>query len=118
MKYVEWVSDAAHSELNFKVKHLMISNVTGSFENFTVSVESDDDNFSNPRNLQFSAEVASIDTGNAQRDEHLKSADFFDIEEYSTISFIGTSWDKSADKNIVYGDLQIKGVTKSMSFDL
>jgi len=86
----KWVLDPAHSELIFKVKHLMISTVTGQFRKFKVIAETEDDNFSNPKGIELIAEIDSIDTNNEQRDGHLRSADFFNAEQHSQLVFNGT----------------------------
>ena len=81
MAKTKWVLDNLHSELGFKIKHLMISNVSGSFQNFQVETETDSDDF-NTVKIKATAEMASISTNNEQRDAHLKSADFFDVEKF------------------------------------
>ncbi|MCU0416216.1 MAG: YceI family protein [Cytophagaceae bacterium] len=106
-----WTLDPTHSEVQFKVKHLMVSNVTGSFGDFSASAESNDDTFENA-GVSFSAKIDSISTGNEQRDGHLKSGDFFDAEKFPTISFNSTSFDKKGDDYILKGNLTIKDVTK------
>ncbi len=76
-----WSIDQAHSEISFKVRHLLISNIKGSFKKIDVSVHTSDKNFETAE-IDLSIEVASIDTGDALRDEHLKSEDFFDVKNY------------------------------------
>ena len=95
----KWLIDPAHSEVHFKVKHLVISTVTGSFKKFECTVESEKDDFSDAR-VQFSAESASIDTNNEQRDAHLKSDDFFNAEKYPKITFVSTRVEKDRAMNI------------------
>lgn len=115
MAQVKWNLDPTHSELQFKVKHLMITNVTGSFSEFSVEAESDDDKFSNPK-VSFSAKVASINTANEQRDGHLKSADFFDAEKYPEIRFVSTGISNNNGESFdLSGDLTIKDVTKPVT---
>lgn len=109
----KWTLDAAHSEVSFKVKHLMINNVKGQFKNFQTEAQSDQDDFKSA-GITFTAEVSSIDTSNEQRDQHLKSADFFDIEKYPQIKFKSTSFNG---KELV-GDLTIRDVTKSVKLDV
>jgi polyisoprenoid-binding protein YceI len=111
MATTKWVLDPTHSELQFKVKHLMITTVTGSFTRFTAQVETESEDFDGGK-VSFQAEVASISTSNADRDTHLISADFFDAEKHSTISFESTSFTKDGDDYKLAGDLTIKGVTK------
>ena len=101
-----WKLDAAHSEIEFKVKHLMINNVKGSFGQFDVHVESDGDDFKSPK-ISFTAKADSINTGNEQRDQHLKSADFFDVATYPEIRFEGRSYNDG----VLDGDLTLHGVT-------
>jgi polyisoprenoid-binding protein YceI len=113
----KWVLDPAHSELVFKVKHLMISTVTGQFRKFSVSAEADDD-FSSPKKIELIAEVDSIDTNNEQRDGHLRSADFFDAEKYSQLVFKGTRYEANGDESKLYGDLTIRGITKNIALNV
>lgn len=113
----KWGIDPMHSEIEFKIKHLMISTVTGRFTDFSAAVESDSDDFSNAK-ISFTAQVASINTGNEQRDGHLKSEDFFAAEQYPTISFASTSFTKSGGEYQLVGNLTIKDVTKEVAFDV
>ncbi|WP_187261947.1 YceI family protein [Pontibacter beigongshangensis] len=113
MANVKWAVDPTHSEVQFKVKHLMITTVTGYFEKFDVEAESEDEQFSNPQNVVFTADVNSISTNNEQRDTHLKSADFFEAENYGEIRFNGTKYEQVDGSNYkLHGDLTIKGTTK------
>jgi polyisoprenoid-binding protein YceI len=106
--------DAAHSEITFKVKHLMITNVTGNFTSFDATLESEASDFSDAK-ISFSADVNSISTNNEQRDGHLKSDDFFGAETYPTLTFNSTSFKHLQNKNFeLVGDLTIKGTTKSI----
>lgn len=109
-----WVLDPTHSELQFKVKHLMITNVTGSFQALEGSVSADE-HFSDAK-VNFKAQVNSVNTGNEQRDGHLKGADFFDAEKHPAISFESTHYNAKEGK--ISGNLTIKGVTKPASFDV
>lgn len=110
-----WVIDPTHSEVQFKVKHLVISTVTGSFKSFEGSVQTEGDSFDGA-SIQFTADVNSIDTNMEQRDGHLKSADFFDAENFPTLSFASTSFvQKGDDEFTLTGDLTLRGVTKSIS---
>ncbi len=86
-----WNLDPSHSEVNFKVKHMMIANVTGNIGKFDVKAESDDDNFSNPK-VEFTADMSTLTTGDAQRDGHLKTADFFDVEKFPEMKFKSTGF--------------------------
>ena len=105
--------DEMHSDITFKVKHLMISTVTGNFANFDANLEAQKEDFSDAK-ITFTADIASITTGNNQRDSHLKSEDFFDVAKYPTLNFLSTSINKTDDDNVyeLIGDLTIKGVTK------
>lgn len=109
----KWNIDTAHSEISFKVKHMMISTVTGHFEDFNASVETEDENFINA-NFNFSARVDSINTKNPDRDTHLKSDDFFNAEVYPEMIFSSKSFDGS---NLI-GDLTIRDITKEVSLDV
>lgn len=111
-----WKIDPMHSEIQFKVKHLMISTVTGSFNSFDSSVETETDkNDFNGANVKFSADISSITTKNEQRDAHLKSPDFFDAETFPQLSFVSNSVDISGGEVVVKGDLTLKGVTKPVT---
>lgn len=117
MSTTKWVLDPMHSEVQFKVKHLVISTVSGSFKNFEGSLETENDDFSDAK-VEFSLDVDSIDTTQPQRDEHLKSAEFFDAATHPKISFKSTSLTKDGDDYKLKGDLTIKGVTKPVSFNV
>ena len=107
-----WTIDPAHSEISFKVKHLMVSTVRGIFSGFEGSISADDDSFANA-NISFSADVSTISTQNAQRDGHLVSADFFDAAAFPKATFVSTTFSKNGDQLEITGDLTIKGITKS-----
>ena len=107
-----WAIDPTHSEIQFKVKHLVISTVTGSFKQFEGTVETDGEDFSTAQ-IQFAADVASLDTNQEQRDQHLRSADFFDAEAHPKLTFVSTGVEKTGgDTYRITGDMTIKGVTK------
>lgn len=108
----KWKIDTAHSEIQFKVKHLMITTVTGHFRKFDLNVETSDDNFETAKKIEFTADINSIDTNNSQRDTHLRSADFFNAEQYDQIRFVGTKYESRGDEAKLQGDLTIKGITK------
>ncbi|MBL7935130.1 MAG: polyisoprenoid-binding protein [Bacteroidia bacterium] len=115
MSTTKWALDPTHSEINFKIKHMMISNVTGSFTNFNVTAETDGDNFSNSK-VSFTTDVNSINTNNEQRDGHLKSPDFFDTAKYPNITFEGTKFEKASDEEYaLHGNLTIRDITKPVS---
>jgi len=112
-----WALDPAHSEIQFKVKHLMISTVTGNFHAFSANVETDGDDFSTA-NINFSADIDSISTGDAQRDGHLKSPDFFDAAQFPTIDFASTSLKlHGGDMYKLTGNLTMHGITKVVELD-
>ncbi len=114
----KWGLDPMHSEVQFKVKHLVISTVTASFKSFDASAETIDEDF-NGASINFSLDVDSIDTNQADRDGHLKSADFFETEKYPKISFMSTSFKKiGGDDYKLEGDLTIKDVTKPVILDV
>jgi polyisoprenoid-binding protein YceI len=110
-----WVIDPTHSEIQFKVKHLVISTVTGSFKAFEGTVSNENEGFDGAT-VSFSADTASIDTNQAQRDEHLKSADFFDAANYPKLSFTGKLVAKGEETYVLKGDLTIKNTTKPFEF--
>lgn len=114
MATTKWALDPAHSEIHFKVKHLMITTVTGSFGSFTAAAETENDDFTNAA-ISFSADTASISTGNEQRDGHVKSAEFFDVEKYPTVSFVSPGYQKAGDDYTLTGDLTMHGITKPVS---
>jgi polyisoprenoid-binding protein YceI len=117
MATTKWTLDPTHSELEFKVKHLMISTVTGSIKTISADLTSEGDDFENA-NISFEGDINSIDTKNTDRDNHLKSADFFDAEQFPKISFKSTSVVKDGSDYVVKGDLTIKGITNPAKFDV
>ncbi|TKC05193.1 YceI family protein [Pedobacter frigoris] len=117
MATTKWALDPTHSELQFKVKHLMITTVTGSLTSFNASLESETDDFENAK-VSFEAETGSIDTGNKDRDNHLKSGDFFDAEKYPAIKFTSTSLNQDGEDYILKGNLTIKDVTKPVKLNV
>jgi polyisoprenoid-binding protein YceI len=112
-----WNLDQAHSTIGFKVKHLMVSTVRGMFTDFTGTIESSDDSFENAH-VHFTAQTASIHTANTMRDDHLKSADFFDAAQFPTVSFASTSFVKNGNGFTMTGDLTMHGVTKSVTLQV
>lgn len=107
-----WTLDNAHSEIAFKVKHMMISTVTGHFEDFEATAKTDGDNFEGA-NFEFIAKTESINTKNKDRDTHLKSDDFFNSEAYPEMKFVS----KSFKNDEIVGDLTIRDVTKEVALD-
>ncbi len=113
-----WALDPTHSEAQFKVKHLVISTVTGTFKSFDGSFESENEDFEGAA-ISFSLDTNSIDTNQEQRDGHLKSGDFFDVENFPKITFKSTSFTKKkGDDYKLVGDLTIKDVTKSVELEV
>ncbi len=109
-----WAIDPSHSEVMFKVKHLVISTVTGYFRSFEGGAETEGDDFTTAK-VWFKADVNSIGANSAQRDGHLKSADFFDAESHPNLTFESTSITGQGDgKYLVKGMLTMRGVTKEV----
>ncbi|WHX41048.1 YceI family protein [Mesobacillus sp. AQ2] len=110
--------DQAHSAIGFEVKHMMVSKVKGQFGSYTADVEAADLADLTTASIAFKIDVASIDTRSEDRENHLKSADFFDVENYPTIDFKSTNITRDGDDYKVTGDLTIKDVTKPVTFDV
>ena len=108
-----WAIDNAHSEITFKVRHMMIASVTGKFETFTATAETEGDDFTTAK-VRFSAETASVNTHAADRDNHLRSADFFDSENHPEMTFESTS----ITEDTMTGNLSIRGITKPITLKL
>jgi polyisoprenoid-binding protein YceI len=117
MSQTTWVVDKLHSEVQFKVKHLVISTVTGSFTSFDGKTITEGDQFEGAQ-IEFSVDVDSVFTGQADRDGHLKASDFFEAETYPKITFVSTSFTKvKGDDYKLLGNLTMKGVTKEVEFE-
>lgn len=112
----QWKIDPTHSEVQFKVKHLVISTVTGTFKNFEGALETDNEDFDGAE-ASFSLDASSIDTNVADRDNHLKSDDFFAVANYPNITFEGQLKKSGSDYKLV-GPLTIKDVTKEVELDV
>lgn len=113
-----WTIDPVHSEIHFKIKHLLISTVTGSFKKFEGTVDSSKDDFTDAK-IKFTADTASIDTGNQQRDGHLQSDDFFNAEKFPKLTFESTGIEKKSDNEYkVIGNLTMRDVTKPVELDV
>jgi polyisoprenoid-binding protein YceI len=117
MSTIKWTLDPAHSEVTFKVKHMMITNVTGLLTDYKVEAESESDDFTKAK-VNFTGKLNSINTGNEQRDTHLRSADFFDVDKYSDMTFKSTSFEKDGRDFQLKGDLTIKGITRPITLDV
>src|SRR5258706_5077367 len=109
----KWIIDPIHSEIGFKVRHLMITNVKGVFRNYDASIYTTGEDFLSAE-VDFWVDATSIDSGSPERDVHLKSPDFLDVENHKQISFIGNSYEQVDNDGSyeLYGDLTIKGITK------
>ena len=119
MATTRWVVDPMHSEVQFKVKHLMITTVTGYFQTFNIEAETEDEQFKSANKVVFTADVNSINTNNEQRDTHLRSADFFDAENHGEIRFEGTKYEQTGgDDYKLHGNLTIKGITKPVTVNV
>ena len=113
MATTKWEIDPTHSEIGFKVKHMMFTNVSGTFGTYDATITTEDDNFENAA-IEFSAAINSITTNNTDRDNHLKSGDFFDAENHPKLTFKAASFTKDGDDYELTGDLSLRGVTKSV----
>ncbi|MCB9224913.1 MAG: YceI family protein [Crocinitomicaceae bacterium] len=108
-----WKIDPTHSEIGFKIRHMMISTVKGHFDSFDVEVEAENEDFSDAQ-INVSIDIDSINTKNSDRDNHLKSADFFNADEFPKMTFKSTSFDGEKLK----GELSIKNITKEVELDV
>ena len=118
MTKTKWLLDPIHSELQFKIKHLMISNVSGAFKNFSAEVETEDEDFSTAK-INLTAQMDSISTNNEQRDAHLRNSDFFEVEKYPELKFKSTKVEEvDSDTFMLHGELTMKGVTKPVKLDV
>jgi polyisoprenoid-binding protein YceI len=115
---MKWKIDPSHSEVQFRVKHLMITNVTGYFRKFNLELETDNEDFNTARNIVFTADIDSIDTNSNQRDTHLKSEEFFHAREYPQIKFEGKKYEGRGENARLHGDLTIRGVTKPVTVNV
>ena len=113
-----WVIDPMHSEVLFKIKHLVISTVTGSFRKFEGQAVTTGIDFNNAQ-VSFTIDVSSIDTNQSMRDQHLQNGDFFSADIYPTIDFVSTSFTKDGGNDfLMTGDLTMKGVTKEVKLNV
>ena len=114
----KWSIDPSHSEIHFKVKHLMINTVTGSFKKFEGSMETSKEDLTDA-SISFTADVASIETGMEMRDTHLKSNDFFNAEKFPQLKFKSTSFEKIGDTiYLLKGNITIRETTKPIQLDV
>jgi len=114
----KWVLDPSHSEVEFKVKHMMISNVSGKFTKFDATVETEGEDFMTAK-ATFTADIDSINTGSDQRDGHLKSVDFFDAANFPQLKFVATKYENVDNDGSyeIWGDLTIRGITRNIKLD-
>ena len=112
-----WKVDTAHSKLGFSARHMVISEVEGQFKDFDINVDAGED-FSDSE-VEVTIKTASIETGNSDRDNHLRSSDFFDAENHPEIKFVSSSLEKISDEEFkLKGDLTIRGITKPIDLDV
>jgi polyisoprenoid-binding protein YceI len=115
MANTKWALDPTHSEIQFRVRHLMITHVTGSFGKFTADLETEGENFETAK-VSFTAEVDSITTNNEQRDGHLKSADFFETSKYPVLTFLSSKLERiSGEEYTLHGTMSFHGVSKNIT---
>lgn len=116
MANAKWNLDTAHSSVDFSIKHMMIANVKGTFKQFDAVIEADPADLTTAK-IEFNVDTASVDTRNEDRDNHLRSADFFDVENYPKMTFVATDIKKTdEDEYDVTGDLTIRGKTLPQTF--
>ena len=116
MASTTWNIDPTHSEVTFKIKHLMISTVTGNFKVFEGEAQTETEEFKNVTNVDFKADVSTINTNNDQRNEHLRSDDFFAVEKHPYIEFKAQNFDVDSGK--IEGELNIRGIKKPVVLDM
>jgi polyisoprenoid-binding protein YceI len=113
-----WQLDAVHTHVGFSVKHMMVSTVRGQFKQYSGALQIDPTDFARS-SFEGEVDVASIDTGNSQRDDHLRTSDFFDVASHPKIKFASTRIESKGDGEfVVHGDLTIRGVTKPIALDV
>lgn len=114
----KWSVDPSHSQVGFRVKHMVISTVSGLFKNFTVDVETEGDDFTTAK-VNVTVDTTTVDTGSDQRDGHLKSDDFFNSEKYPQMTFVSTKVEKANDERFhLHGNLTIRDTTKPILLDI
>lgn len=111
-----WTIDPSHSSVGFVARHLMVSKVRGEFRSFSGTLTIAEDRLAS--SVQASVEMNSVSTGDDQRDGHLRTGDFFDTEQFPTMTFTSTAVRAAGDDFVLVGDLTIKGVTRSVEFEL
>jgi polyisoprenoid-binding protein YceI len=111
-----WAIDPVHSEVSFVVRHMMVSKVRGRFDKFEGTIVTGEDPFAS--SVTASVDLTSINTGQEQRDAHIRSADFFEVEKYPTMDFVSTAIKAGEEGYVLEGDLTLKGITKPVAFNL
>lgn len=118
MTKTKWAVDPTHSSVEFSIRHMMFTNVKGAFQTYDATIEADPNDLTTA-NISFSVDLASVDTKNEDRDNHLRSADFFDVENKPKMTFTSTKVEKKDEgEYAVTGDLSLNGVTKPETFDV
>jgi len=118
MANTKWTVDPTHSEIGFKIRHLMITNVSGKFEQFEAEVQTENEDFATAQ-IQATIKTASVNTSNLQRDEHLRNSDFFEVENHPDILFTSAKVEKIDNENfILHGNLTLKGITKPVKLNI
>lgn len=118
MATTKWILDPMHSEIHFKVRHMMVSWVTGSFQKFDTEVETNGDDFTTAK-VKFTADINSISTNNEQRDAHLRTGDFLDAENHPQLAFESEKLEKIDDENYkLFGTLTMRGISKKISLNV
>lgn len=118
MAKAKWTVDPAHSSIDFSTKHMMVTTVRGQFTEFNADINADPENMADA-DITFTIDTASVDTRNADRDNHLRSGDFFDAEKYPTMTFKATKIEaKGGNEYAITGDLTIRDVTHPATFDV
>ena len=111
-----WTVDPTHTRIGFVARHMMVTKVRGTFQDFSADIHVADDPLAST--LTAEVQMASIDTGNADRDGHLRANDFFDVEQHPTMRLVATGFEGSGSSYVMHADLTIKGVTRPVEFDL
>lgn len=118
MKTIKWTADPLHSELGFKIKHLMITNVSGTFKSFRAEAETEGEDFATAR-ISLTADMDSISTNNEQRDHHLRTADFFETDQHPQLTFQSTRLEPlDAETFVLHGILTLKGISQPVKLNV
>lgn len=117
MEHTKWAVEPTHSELGFKIKHLMISHVTGFFKEFEATVDMNENDFTTAK-VNATINIASVDTKNSMRDEHLRNSDFFEADKFPEMKFSSTKVEADDNDYIVHGELTMKGITKPVKLNV